>query len=85
MCTTSKKKQKKERNLEILTYTYVCNLNIYNIKSLICGLIENGLNWVYMAMATVIFCYYYVMLTQQKDMEYQKERSNCSTSSWMAV
>lgn len=85
MCTTSKKKQKKERNLEILSYTYVCNLNIYNIKSLICGLIENGLNWAYMAMATVIFCYYYVMLTQQKDMEYQKERSNCSTSSWMAV
>lgn len=84
MCTTSKKKQKKERNLEILTYTYVCNLNICNIKSLICGFIENGLNWAYMAIY-VVFCYYYVMLTQQKDMEYQKERSNCSTSSWMAV
>lgn len=51
MCTTSKKK---ERNLEILTYTYVCNRNIYNIKSLICGLIDNGLNWAYMVMATVI-------------------------------
>lgn len=51
MCTTSKKK---ERNPEILTYTYVCNRNIYNIKSLICGLIDNGLNWAYMVMATVI-------------------------------
>lgn len=63
MCTTSKKK-KKERNPEILIYTYVYNLNIYNIKSLICGLIENELNWAYMVMATVFFCYYYVTLTQ---------------------